>query len=180
MNSFASPRNGGGTAVTVVRFANLLFAGVFAGFMVAVMVLEMSLRSYGALAYAQVRDVELVALDVLASVTLIPAMIAAAVLAFAAARRKDGALWPPSVALALLVLVFATSLAVNLPINSDQLDWDLQAPPADWASVRDRWQIAHAVRTVAAVLAFGCLSLAAMAGTRARSQPTIEQVREPV
>jgi hypothetical protein len=61
------------------------------------------------------------------------------------------------------VVVFATSLLVNVPINTDQLTWNVQAPPADWASVRDRWQIAHAVRTGAAVLAFGCLSAAVMA-----------------
>jgi hypothetical protein len=36
----------------------------------------------------------------------------------------------------------------------------VQAPPADWARVRDRWQIAHAVRTVAIVLAFGYVNAA--------------------
>jgi hypothetical protein len=36
----------------------------------------------------------------------------------------------------------------------------VQALPADWARLRDRWQIAHAVRTVAIVLALGYLSAA--------------------
>jgi hypothetical protein len=155
-----------GALVTAVRFAGLLFAGVFAGFLVGVLVLELSLRDYGGRVYAQVREVELVALDVLASVTLIPALAAAALLAFLAARGRGGALWPPLAALALLASVFAVSLAVNLPINSDQLDWNVQSPPADWASVRDRWQIAHAARTGAALLAFGCLAAAALPGTR--------------
>ena len=65
-----------------------------------------------------------------------------------------------ALAFAMLLIVF------NLPINAEQSNWAVQAPPADWASVRDRWQIAHAVRTSAAVLAFGCLSTAAM-GTSA-------------
>jgi hypothetical protein len=53
--------------------------------------------------------------------------------------------------------VFATTLAINLPINSDQSSWSVQNPPADWAAVRDRWQVAHLIRTAAALLAFGTL-----------------------
>ncbi len=72
----------------------------------------------------------------------------------------------------LLVLVFATSLAVNLPINGDQAGWSVQNPPADWASVRDRWQLAHLVRTAAALLAFASLIGAALTRTSAVSRVT--------
>jgi hypothetical protein len=34
------------------------------------------------------------------------------------------------------------------------------APPQDWADVRDRWQIAHLARTIAAVCAFIVLAAA--------------------
>ena len=61
------------------------------------------------------------------------------------------------VAIALLLVVFATTLAINLPINADQPSWSVQNPPTDWASVRDRWQLAHLIRTAAALLAFGSL-----------------------
>jgi len=76
--------------------------------------------------------------------------------------------WPTIAALALLVLVFVLTLAVNLPINSDQLDWNALSPPTDWTDVRDRWQTAHAVRTVAGVLAFAAVALAASPPTRSR------------
>jgi hypothetical protein len=36
----------------------------------------------------------------------------------------------------------------------------VQAPPADWTRIRDRWLIAHAVRTIAIVLALIYLSAA--------------------
>jgi hypothetical protein len=49
------------------------------------------------------------------------------------------------------------TLVVNLPINSDQVGWSVQSPPSDWSAVRDRWQVAHAVRTGLAVVAFGLL-----------------------
>ncbi|WP_329002141.1 DUF1772 domain-containing protein [Kribbella sp. NBC_00709] len=138
----------------IVRSASLLFSGLFAGFLVCVLVLENSLRGYDAAVYTQTRLVELDSLDKLASVTLIPALITTAVLAIRA-RGNDRRV--VLVAIALLIVVFATTLAINLPINSDQAAWSVQNPPSDWASVRDRWQVAHAIRTVAAVLAFGLL-----------------------
>jgi uncharacterized membrane protein len=134
-----------------VRFANVWFAGLFAGFLLTVLVFEQSLRRFDAQIYTQVRQVELVRLDNLASVTLIPAIITTAVLVLRSRRA------PAIAALVLLVGVFVLTLVVNLPINSDQADWVVKAPPADWADVRDRWQIAHLARTVAAVVAFGLL-----------------------
>ncbi|GAB3825596.1 anthrone oxygenase family protein [Dactylosporangium cerinum] len=141
---------------TIARFAGLLFGGLFTGFLVTVLVLESTLRSADGPVYTQVRQVELDRLDNLASATLIPALIAAAVLVASAVRNRRRVLWP-ALALVLLMSVVATTLVFNVPINTDQLAWNVQAPPADWAGVRDRWQLAHAVRTGAAVLAFGCL-----------------------
>ncbi|TCC17251.1 anthrone oxygenase family protein [Kribbella sindirgiensis] len=138
----------------VVRGLSLVFSGVFAGFLVCVAVLENSLRGFGASIYTQVRLVELDSLDRLASVTLIPAIVTTVVLAIWA--RGNGRRLV-LVALVLLVVVFATTLAINLPINSDQSSWSVQNPPADWAAVRDRWQLAHLIRTAAALLAFGAL-----------------------
>jgi hypothetical protein len=134
----------------VVRGVSLLFSGLFAGFLVCVLVLEISLRGYGASVYTQVRLVELDSLDRLASVTLLPALVATVVLAI---RSRGVAV----VAVGLLVGVFVLTLVVNLPINSDQVGWSVQSPPSDWSAVRDRWQVAHAVRTGLAVVAFGLL-----------------------
>ena len=58
----------------VVRGVSLLFSGLFAGFLLCVLVLENSLRGFDASVYTQVRLVELDRLDTLASVTLIPAI----------------------------------------------------------------------------------------------------------
>ncbi len=65
--------------VKIVRFVSLLFGGLFAGFLLTVLVIESTLRSFDAPVYTQVRRVELVRLDGLASATLIPALIAAAI-----------------------------------------------------------------------------------------------------
>ncbi|MDX6259298.1 MAG: hypothetical protein QOH84_986 [Kribbellaceae bacterium] len=134
-----------------VRFANLWFAGLFAGFLLTVLVLEQSLRRFDAQVYTQVRQVELVRLDTLASVTLLPAIITTGLLVLRSRRA------PAVAALVLLLGVVVLTLVVNLPINHDQAGWVVQSPPADWADVRDRWQLAHLARTVAALVAFGLL-----------------------
>ncbi|HEY3557963.1 MAG TPA: DUF1772 domain-containing protein [Kribbella sp.] len=138
----------------IVRGVSLLFSGLFAGFLLCVLVLENSLRGFDASVYTQVRLVELDSLDKLASVTLIPALITTVLLAF----RSRGNGWRIVLAgVVLLAVVFVTTLVVNLPINSDQAAWSVHQPPPDWAAVRDRWQVAHLVRTLAAVFAFGVL-----------------------
>lgn len=137
-----------------VRSASLLFSGLFAGFLLGVLVLENSLRGFDGSVYTQVRLVELDSLDKLASATLIPAMITTVVLAI---RVKGIDRRVVLSAVAFLVVVFVTTFVINLPINSDQASWSVQNPPSDWSSVRDRWQLAHAIRTAAAVLAFGVL-----------------------
>ncbi|WP_343965622.1 DUF1772 domain-containing protein [Kribbella koreensis] len=135
----------------LIRLANVWFAGLFAGFLLTVLVLEQSLRRFDAHVYTQVRQVELVRLDTLASVTLLPAIITTVALVLRSRRA------PAIAALVLLLGVFALTLVVNLPINHDQTGWSVQNPPADWAEVRDRWQLAHLARTVAAIGAFGLL-----------------------
>ncbi|MFG3721253.1 anthrone oxygenase family protein [Streptomyces massasporeus] len=151
------------------RLVSLVCAGLFAGFLTSVLVLELSLRSFDSTVYTQVRLVELDSLDKLAVTTLLPALIATAVLAYQTHRTNTR--WLTLAALALLVFVLGLTLIVNLPINSDQLHWNAQSPPSDWTDVRDRWQIAHAVRTVAAVLAFAALALAAALPRTRRSTP---------
>lgn len=152
----------------LVRGVSLLLTGLFAGFLIAVLVLENSLRGYGAAVYTQVRQVELDSLDTLASVTLIPALITTVIVAI---RARGNGRRLVLMAVALLLLVFVTSFAVNLPINGDQANWAVQNPPTDWASMRDRWQLAHVVRTAAAVLAFASLIRAAIARSTAVVSP---------
>lgn len=154
--------------VNTARWASRFFSGVFAGFLVAVLILELSLRGSDPHVYTQVRQVELDSLDKLAVATLLPALITTALLVAVTLKAGGRSLWPTLMGLTLLIGILALTLVINMPINADQLDWNVQAPPADWATVRDRWQIAHGVRTGAAVLAFAAL-LARTTGTSHRT-----------
>ncbi|MCW2799198.1 MAG: hypothetical protein JWQ70_670 [Aeromicrobium sp.] len=145
----------------VARVVSVVFGGIFTGFLLTILVLELSLRRFDASIYTQVRQVELVRMDDLATATLVPTIIATVVLTAIGLTLGRPGLGLTSIALGLLVVVLVTTVVVNLPINSDQLDWSVARPPSDWASDRDRWQVAHAIRTVAAGLAFVCLVFAA-------------------
>ena len=174
-----SPRNTGNplsrrTSDTVGRmalFTGMLFSGLFAGFLVAVLVLEASVRSFPASVYIQVRQVELTHLDDLATVLLPAALLATATLVVVTIARRWRTRWLALTALALLLATFIISMLVSVPINTDQQGWSVLAPPSDWAHVRDHWQIAHLVRTTTAVCAFINLVAAAImpAPPRART-----------
>ncbi|HEX4326210.1 MAG TPA: anthrone oxygenase family protein, partial [Burkholderiales bacterium] len=71
--------------------------------------------------------------------------------------------------LALTLAAFACGLAGmlitvkgNFPINDLVMTWSPHAPPADWASLRDRWWAWHCARTVVTVACFGLLLAAAL------------------
>src|SRR5258708_29180467 len=101
------------------RFVSLLSGGLFTGFLLTVLVIELTVRGYGAAVYTQVRQVELVHLDDLASATLIPTLIAVAVLVASAVRVRGQSFWLALTAFLLLATVFVTSLILNIPINQD-------------------------------------------------------------
>jgi uncharacterized membrane protein len=154
---------------TASTFGAVLFSGMFAGFLVTVMVVEATLRSYGAGVYTQVRLIELGHLDDLATALLLPAILAAAVLPATVIRRPSAGRWLALTAVALLVVTVLVSVVISVPINTDQLSWSVSSPPPDWSSVRDRWQLAHAVRTTTAVLAFAMLTAMAVLRPSAKS-----------
>src|SRR5882757_5134032 len=145
-----------GLLQTMSAFTAVLFSGLFAGFLTTVLVFETSLRDFGAAVYTQVRLIELQHLDDLATVLLLPGILAAAALALAG--------------LLLLMATLAISVSINLPINTAQESWSVLAPPVDWSHVRDRWQLAHAARTTTAGLAFVLLTAVAVGQPSQRSR----------
>jgi uncharacterized membrane protein len=152
--------------VKPTAFVAVLFSGLFAGFLTTVLVVEATLRGYGSAVYTQVRLIELAHLDDLATTLLLPAILASVVLAVAVFRRQGSSRWVPLTAVVLLLATLVISVSISLPINTAQASWSVAAPPADWSTVRDRWQLAHVARTTTSVLAFVLLTVAAMTSTR--------------
>jgi len=148
------------TLVKITRYVSLLGCGVLAGVAVTVLVLELALRRLNGQEYARVRQAEFAFFSPFIGAVLLATLVAVAMLVIHARKTHSITLRPAIIALALLLLALLVSLAVNGPVNVEQLSWNVQAPPADWARILDRWQIAHAVRTLAIVLALGYLSAA--------------------
>lgn len=147
---------------TVFRGLSLLFTGLFAGFLLGILVLELSLRGFSGAVYTQTQQVTLVAIPVLASVLLLPAVVTTAVAAVLGLRERGRTFWLTVVGLLLLVTALLVTLIVNVPINLAEAAWSVTTPPSDWATRRDLWQVGHAVRTGAALLAFPTLLGAAL------------------
>ena len=148
------------TLVKITRYVSLLGCGMLAGVAVTVLVLELALRRLNGQEYARVRQAEFAFFTPFIGAVLLSTLVAVAMLVIHARKTHSIALGPAVIALVLLLLALLVSLAVNGPVNVDQLSWNVQAPPTDWARIRDRWQIAHAVRTLAILLALGYLSAA--------------------
>lgn len=140
---------------TVIRWGSLVFTGLFAGFLLGILVLELALRGSDGTVYTQTQQVALVGLPGLAGALLFPALICSTILLMT--HRQDGQFALLLAAVALLGLALVVTLIVNVPINVAESAWSATAPPADWSATRDRWQAGHLVRTGASIAAFGLL-----------------------
>ena len=143
--------------VWITRTASQLCCAILVGVALTVLVLELALRRLDGPAYVAVRHAEYDYFTWFIGAIFVPTIIALVMLVIVSYRTRSPVLRPALIALALVVLAIAITLIVNGPINVAQLGWNAQAPPADWQHVRDRWQIAHALRTLALVLALVCL-----------------------
>ena len=154
------------TAIMAARFVNLLCGGLYAGFLVAVLFIEVTLRDVGADVYTVVEQVKHANLNLLAAATIGPTL-ASGVLLLILLRETRGVAFVLTLAGLLCAAVALTiTLLVNVPINAAQMAWSPQAPPADWAEIRDRWQLAHTLRTALAIAGLSCQIVAALAPTR--------------
>jgi uncharacterized membrane protein len=153
-NGGTAPAGRNSALQMTATYCSVLLSGLFAGFLVTVLVVECSMRSENAAVYTQVRLIELKHLDALATALLLPALLAVSVLAVNGFRRGDARRWLAVTALLLLVTTVVISVSISVPINTMQQGWSAAAPPVNWADVRDRWQLAHRARTAASLLAF--------------------------
>ena len=69
----------------------------------------------------------------------------------------------------LFAIALVITLTVNVPIDYDINRWTVDTLPADWTSIRDRWQFFHTSRTFVCLAAFGC-ALAANVKTETPAQ----------
>ena len=75
-------------------------------------------------------------------------------LAVAAVLSHGRARWLFALAAVIFLLSLIVTVTVEVPMNRAIAQWNAQAAPNDWASIRDRWLSFHLVRTIGGFVAF--------------------------
>jgi hypothetical protein len=69
-------------------------------------------------------------------------------------RTDTSRLFVGVTALLLYIADMVVTLRFNVPLNKEVQSWRQDAPPAEWARVRDRWERFHTLRTMLIVPGF--------------------------
>ncbi len=150
------------SAIRISRYVNLLFGGLYAGFLVAVLFIEIALLGFSPEVYVTVEQVKHTNLNGLAAATITPSLGSGLVLLVLLEQRRSRPYYLTVAGVLCSVAALLITLLVNVPINAAQMTWSAHALPADWQAIRERWQLAHAARTVLAVAGLNCQLLAAL------------------
>ncbi|GAA2828719.1 anthrone oxygenase family protein [Kribbella solani] len=134
-------------------------SAVLAGVALTVLVLELASRHLAGPDYVRLRQAEYKPFTWFIGVISVLTLASVITLTVQAYKHKRQLLRPPLIALALILVAIVITLAVNGPINLEQLNWNPTTPPANWSEIRDHWQLAHAARTVVLLAAAGYLNL---------------------
>lgn len=153
--------------LAIARFLHLFLVAVLAGLLVGVALVERALLEVGPSVYTAVQKPKH---EVFAPVmpVLDTLVIAAGLLVLILMNRTRRPLAPGAVAftaagVVCTIALTVTTVLVNVPINAEIIgSWSVEHPPADWAQVRDRWNLFHTIRTVVALLALVCLLVTAL------------------
>ncbi len=71
-------------------------------------------------------------------------------------RRTAAFRWSLFAFLLYFIGAFLVTREINIPINNAMALWDPLQAPADWAVLRDKWNMAHLFRTIVAIVSFAC------------------------
>ncbi len=69
-------------------------------------------------------------------------------------RHSSMYAWTVAGFLSYLIGVMVLTVVLNVPINNEMLAWDPSAPPANWADLRDQWDLLNTIRTPISFFAF--------------------------
>ncbi len=147
----------------IARFVNLFLVALLAGLLVGVFIVELALLEVSASVYTAVQKPKHEVFAPIMPIFNTLVIVSGLVVLLLIPDRKTWVFGLTAVGVACTIALTTTTLLVNVPINSEIINtWSVNNPPADWAQVRDRWNLFHTIRTVLAIVALFCLLLAAM------------------
>ena len=149
-----------------IRFISLLLTALLVGTMFGIW-LGFNPAALSAQAYVEMQQNTIRALNVALPILGLACIVSTAALAMLTKHDQRTRYLLVAAALCLAAVGIITRFA-NQPINAIVIGWSPQAPPANWAELRDTWWYWHGLRTMAGIAA---LALALLADVGARRRP---------
>ena len=149
-----------------IRFASLMLTSLLVGTMFGLW-LGFNPATLSATAYVEMQQNAIRALNVSLPVLGLVCAILTATLAVLTKHDQRTRYLLVAAVLCLVAAGLITRFG-NQPINAVVIAWSPQAPPANWAELRDTWWHWHVLRTIAGIAA---LAFALLAAVGARRRP---------
>ena len=149
-------------AIPVVMFVSLVVVGLVAGIFLATQLGQLRVQNtLDARDFTLVKHSFEVAVGKVMPVLVIAAGVSIAPLIFL--LRSSG---PRFLAVVLALILWAgviiATLVFNAPVNALAVEWNPEAPPANWEALRDQWHRGQTIRTPLAIAAFAAIAFAAV------------------
>lgn len=148
-------------STTILRFITLLLAGLLAGALSLIIVLDNAFSEPAAL-YIAFKQREIASLTVLLPLMGVLTTVLMLILAYLV-RQRQRELWLTLAGAVCLLFIGALTALVFFPLNEQIRAWSPQAPPADWSMVRDHWNQLHVFRAGLGIGGFAFLLIGSLA-----------------
>jgi len=148
--------------IPAAMFVSLIVVGLVAGIFLATQLGQLRVQNaLDARDFTLVKHSFEVALGKVMPVLVIAAGVSIALLVFL--LRSSG---PRVIAVVLALILWAgviiATLVFNAPVNALAVEWNPEAPPANWEELRDQWHRGQTIRTPLAIAAFAAIAFAAV------------------
>jgi hypothetical protein len=159
--------------ILIVRFSLIFLAGIVAGAVYGVWLLEYLFVGDTAF-YIHLKQFQFRTLGELLP-TLVAVTILVGLVKLYLFRRKRLVFWFTFAGLVLMAAAALLSAWRITPINVQFLTWSAEAPPADWEHLRQMWRDLHLTRTVVTGMGFACFLLGEIFQRQMRLRREVDQ-----
>lgn len=147
--------------IKVMRFIHMFLNGILAGIGVGISATETGNLKLDGTSYTKVEQHKHAIVTPVTLALFFPHVLAGSYVAWRTWGRNKDITWLTVSSIVTITITFLISIVINAPINRQQQnEWDPNNPPANWKQIRDRWNKAHVVRSIFAVISLACNILA--------------------
>jgi uncharacterized membrane protein len=150
-------------AIPAATFVSLVVVGLVAGIFLATQLGQLRVQNtLDAGDFTLVKHGFEVAVGKVMPVLVIAAGLSIAPLVFLLRSSGPARFIAVVLALILWACVIIATLVYNAPVNALAVEWNPEAPPANWEELRDQWHRGQTIRTPLAIAAFAAIAFAAV------------------